>query len=135
MTNCNLVCVFCGCVCKVWVFVHPRLRFGCWCCLFYVGLRLWLTCACLIEYICSGSTIQVQDKTLDFDEMVKNLVLSPTRRVLVASLTMFSCLCSSRYMSGPHGSAFVFYLFDWLYVRKFITIAKYVRDGKIVRLS
>ncbi|XP_014506363.1 protease Do-like 8, chloroplastic isoform X1 [Vigna radiata var. radiata] len=48
----------------------------------------------------SGSTIQVQDKTLDFDEMVKNLVLSPTRRVLVASLTMFSCLCSSRYMSA-----------------------------------
>ncbi|KOM56756.1 hypothetical protein LR48_Vigan10g264800 [Vigna angularis] len=64
----------------------------------------------------SGSTIRVQDKTLDFDEMVKNLVLSPTRRVLVASLTMFSCLCSSRYMSGPHGSAFVFNLFDWLYV-------------------
>ncbi|XP_017438804.1 protease Do-like 8, chloroplastic isoform X3 [Vigna angularis] len=48
----------------------------------------------------SGSTIRVQDKTLDFDEMVKNLVLSPTRRVLVASLTMFSCLCSSRYMSA-----------------------------------
>ncbi|XP_052723640.1 protease Do-like 8, chloroplastic isoform X2 [Vigna angularis] len=46
------------------------------------------------------STIRVQDKTLDFDEMVKNLVLSPTRRVLVASLTMFSCLCSSRYMSA-----------------------------------
>ncbi|XP_027923703.1 protease Do-like 8, chloroplastic isoform X1 [Vigna unguiculata] len=48
----------------------------------------------------SGSTIQVQDKTLDFDAMVKKLVLSPTRRVLVASLTVFSCLCSSRYMSA-----------------------------------
>ncbi|XP_022637714.1 protease Do-like 8, chloroplastic isoform X2 [Vigna radiata var. radiata] len=52
------------------------------------------------DAISSTSTIQVQDKTLDFDEMVKNLVLSPTRRVLVASLTMFSCLCSSRYMSA-----------------------------------
>ncbi|XP_027923704.1 protease Do-like 8, chloroplastic isoform X2 [Vigna unguiculata] len=52
------------------------------------------------DAVSSNSTIQVQDKTLDFDAMVKKLVLSPTRRVLVASLTVFSCLCSSRYMSA-----------------------------------
>lgn len=90
-------------------------------------------CACLIDYTCS-STVQVQDETLDFGAMLREVALSPTRRVLVASLTMFSCFCSSRYLSGPHGSAFVFNLFDLLYVRKFMTISIYVCHGKILRL-
>ncbi|KAK7365077.1 hypothetical protein VNO80_13865 [Phaseolus coccineus] len=46
------------------------------------------------------STVQVQDETLDLGAMLKEVALSPTRRVLVASLTMFSCFCSSRYLSA-----------------------------------
>lgn len=46
------------------------------------------------------STVQVQDETLDFGAMLREVALSPTRRVLVASLTMFSCFCSSRYLSA-----------------------------------
>ncbi|KAG4958751.1 hypothetical protein JHK87_035384 [Glycine soja] len=45
-------------------------------------------------------TVQVQDETLDFGAMLRKIVLSPTRRVLVVSLTMYSCLCSSRFLSA-----------------------------------
>ncbi|KAG4976115.1 hypothetical protein JHK86_035589 [Glycine max] len=48
----------------------------------------------------SSSTVQVQDETLDFGAMLRKIVLSPTRRVLVVSLTMYSCLCSSRFLSA-----------------------------------
>nr|XP_012568074.1 protease Do-like 8, chloroplastic [Cicer arietinum] len=54
----------------------------------------------------------VEDQTQDSGAMLKKIIVSPTRRVLMASLTMFSCFCSSRYLSGPHGSVFVFKLFD-----------------------
>ncbi|MCI04476.1 protease Do-like 8 chloroplastic-like, partial [Trifolium medium] len=54
----------------------------------------------------------VQDQTQDSDAMLRKIVVSPTRRVLMASLTLFPYFCSSRYLSGPHGSVFMFQLFD-----------------------
>lgn len=53
-----------------------------------------------ISPISISSTVQVQDETLDFGAMLRKIVLSPTRRVLVVSLTMYSCLCSSRFLSA-----------------------------------
>ncbi|ESW23218.1 hypothetical protein PHAVU_004G028200 [Phaseolus vulgaris] len=52
------------------------------------------------DAVSPSSTVQVQDETLDFGAMLREVALSPTRRVLVASLTMFSCFCSSRYLSA-----------------------------------
>ncbi|CAJ1946969.1 unnamed protein product [Sphenostylis stenocarpa] len=52
------------------------------------------------ETVSHISNVRVQDETLDFGAMLGKVVLSPTRRVLVASLTMFSCFCSSRYLSA-----------------------------------
>nr|KYP40795.1 hypothetical protein KK1_037839 [Cajanus cajan] len=42
----------------------------------------------------------IQDETLDFGAMLRKAVLSPTRRALMASLTMYPCFCSSRYLSA-----------------------------------
>ncbi|KAJ1399715.1 Peptidase S1C [Sesbania bispinosa] len=42
----------------------------------------------------------VQDETKDFDALLSKIILSPTRRVLMASLTMYSCFRSSRYLSA-----------------------------------
>ncbi|TKY50268.1 Protease Do 8 [Spatholobus suberectus] len=42
----------------------------------------------------------IEDETLDFGAMLRKVVLSPTRRGLMASLTMYSCFCSSRYLSA-----------------------------------
>ncbi|XP_027358955.1 protease Do-like 8, chloroplastic isoform X2 [Abrus precatorius] len=42
----------------------------------------------------------VEDETQDFGAMLRNIVVSPTRRVLMASLTMYSCFCSSRYLAA-----------------------------------
>ncbi|KAG4969755.1 hypothetical protein JHK85_036176 [Glycine max] len=53
-----------------------------------------------VSPISISSTVQVQDETLDFGAMLRKIVLSPTRRVLVVSLTMYSCLCSSRFLSA-----------------------------------
>ncbi|KAK7381306.1 hypothetical protein VNO78_33896 [Psophocarpus tetragonolobus] len=41
-----------------------------------------------------------EDETQDFGAMLRKVVLSPTRRVLMASLTLYSCFCSSRYLSA-----------------------------------
>nr|AFK34777.1 unknown [Lotus japonicus] len=42
----------------------------------------------------------VQDESQDFEAMLSKEIMSPTRRVLIASLTMFSCFQSSRYLSA-----------------------------------
>ena len=57
---------------------------------------------CLCDYACRTN----QDQAKDSGAMLRKIDLSPTRRVLMASLTMYSCFHSSRYLSGPHGSAF-----------------------------
>ncbi|KAL1338103.1 hypothetical protein HN51_032782 [Arachis hypogaea] len=41
-----------------------------------------------------------EDEAQDFDGMLRKIHLSPTRRVLMASLTMYSCFHSSRYLSA-----------------------------------
>ncbi|XP_061346162.1 protease Do-like 8, chloroplastic [Gastrolobium bilobum] len=42
----------------------------------------------------------VQEQAQDSGAVLRNIILSPTRRVLMASLTMYSCFCSSRYLSA-----------------------------------
>lgn len=41
----------------------------------------------------------------NLDRVMCNNVLVTSRRILVASLFMYSCYHPSRYSSGPHGSA------------------------------
>ncbi|KAK7316357.1 hypothetical protein VNO77_35333 [Canavalia gladiata] len=41
-----------------------------------------------------------QDETRNLGAMLRKIALAPTRRVLMASLTMYSCFCSSRYLSA-----------------------------------
>lgn len=123
ITNCNWVCVFCGAIFKVWVFFACKRAFS----LPVLLVFMWGCdfCWCVdVVYTCS-STVQVQDETLDFGAMLRKIVLSPTRRVLVVSLTMYSCLCSSRFLSGPHIVLLVSNLFDWLYIGEFITFEQW----------
>ncbi|XP_058757300.1 nucleoside hydrolase 3-like [Vicia villosa] len=42
---------------------------------------------------------RTEDQTQDSGAILKKTFVSPTRRVLMASLSLYSCLCSSRYMS------------------------------------
>ncbi|WJX65607.1 Protease Do-like 8, chloroplastic [Trifolium repens] len=67
---------------------------------------------CISSSVCSNSpnhavshkpisiSRTVQDQTQDSDAMLRKIVVSPTRRVLMASLTLFPCFCSSRYLSA-----------------------------------
>lgn len=82
-----------------------RLHFHCWFHFFLCGVvTFFFWDVFLFDYIFICRT--VQDQTQDYGAMLRKIVVSPTRRVLMASLTMFSCFNSSRYLSGLHGSAF-----------------------------
>ncbi|MED6184093.1 Protease Do-like 8, chloroplastic [Stylosanthes scabra] len=54
--------------------------------------------------VCSSSSNSMsrngEDEAQDFDGMLRKIDLLPTRRVLMSSLTMYSCFLSSRYLSA-----------------------------------
>lgn len=51
-----------------------------------------------------------QDQSQELDALLGKTIASPTRRALLASLTMYSSFNPSRYLSGPHGSTYKTYM-------------------------